>query len=297
MQFLTPPLRFINAMHSLDEADVAILGVPFDSTTSYKPGARFGPRGIREATWNLEDYILELGTNLATDIKICDCGDVDVVYGNLAKTVEQVEAIVSDLRKKNLILGILGGEHSITYPVIKALAKEHEIGIIQFDAHFDLRDEYLGEKLSHTTVMRRILEIIDPKSVVQIGIRSASIDEKKFVEKLGSNIFTMQQIENFGIEKIARKAVKVVKNCSFIYMTVDIDVLDPAFAPEVSCPEPGGLTTRQLLDAINIIGKLRVNSFDLVEVAPSQIGGITSAAAARIIFNTLGTIAKHKFKQ
>ncbi|MCS4541800.1 MAG: agmatinase [Euryarchaeota archaeon] len=289
-----PPLRFVNAGYSLDEADVAILGVPFDSTVSYRPGARFGPRGIREATWNLEDYILELDVNLATDIKISDCGDVDVIHGNLAKTIDQVETIVSALQKRKLAIGVLGGEHSMTYPVVKALSKKHDFGFIQFDAHFDLRDEYLGEKLSHATVMRRISEIINPENMVQIGIRSASIDEREFADKLGSHIFTMQQIEKLGIYKIAKNAVKIMKNMDFIYVNIDIDVLDPAFAPEVGCPEPGGLTTRQLLDAINVIGKIGIDSFDVVEVSPTYIGGITAVAAARVVFNILGTIAKNK---
>ena len=157
-----------------------ILGVPFDGTTSYIPGARFGPRTVREASYNFERYNLKLGKNL--NAELIDLGDIEVVHGNFKKTCIKLKKTIDDVLKMEIIPIIIGGDHSISYCVIKSISEKIDIGnvtVIHFDAHMDLREEYLGEKYSHATVMRRIFDM-NPKDIVQIGIRSASKDEANF---------------------------------------------------------------------------------------------------------------------
>jgi agmatinase len=256
-----------------------ILGVPFDGTTTYKPGARFGPLSVREASYNLERYNLFLDKNL--DVPLYDLGDLEVVHGNFKKTCSHLKSTVKELSNRDITPVAIGGEHTISYGIVNAL-KIRDATIICFDAHLDLRDEYMGEKYSHATVMRRIFDL-NPENMIQIGIRSCSEAEATFA--------STEQIEYYTSPDV-RKDLKGVENYLStldgpLYVTVDIDVLDPAYAPSVGTPVPGGLTPPELQKLIYSLKGKEVIGFDLVEISSNQMGDITSINGAQILYDFL----------
>jgi len=262
-----------------DAVRFGILGVPFDSTTTYKPGARFGPALVREASYNFERYNLILDKSL--DASVYDFGDVQVIHGNFKKTCAHIQSTVSELVNKDIIPIIIGGEHTISYGVLKALEIENTT-IIHFDAHMDLRDQYMNEKYSHATVMRRIFDL-NPQEVVQIGIRSCSHDEISFA---GEN--KIKYYSSMDVNEDIKRVEKTLKNLEgSLYVTVDMDVLDPAYAPSVGNPTPCGLNSFQLERLINCLKGKKVVGLDLAEVSATQIGDITSINGAKVIYDFL----------
>lgn len=259
----------------------AIIGIPFDSTSTYKTGSRFGPIAIREASYNFEKYNMVLGKNL--DVELFDFGDIEVIPGNFKKTCSKIESTVSELQKENFTPLVIGGEHTVSYGVLKALKPEN-ITFIHFDAHMDLRDEYMGEKNSHATAVRRIFHS-NPLKIIQIGVRSCSREEIEFAQDNDISYFTSYEIQE-DIERI-KKVIKDIEGQ--IYVSVDIDVLDPAYAPSVGTPYPCGLNPFQMETLIHALKGKDVIGFDLVEVASNQFGDITSINAAKIIYDFLCT--------
>jgi agmatinase len=262
-----------------------LIGVPFDSTTTYRPGARFGPFAVREASYNFENYNLTFDKSL--DAIFFDFGDLEVVHGNVLKTCEKLKETVLELYKAQIVPIIIGGEHSVSLAVLSAL-KEHkgldDVTIVHLDAHMDIIDEYMGEKYSHATVMRRIFEL-KPKKIIQLGVRSASLEEKDFVKENSEKIdyytpsyvnSNMEQLESFLNE---------IKGP--IYISIDMDVLDPTNAPSVGNPTPCGLNSFQIEKFLEILSKKEVLGLDLVEIASKEIGDITSINGAKIIYDFL----------
>jgi agmatinase len=246
------PLQF--AFSKLDDGELSdlddakkfgFIGVPFDSTSTYKPGARFGPRAIREASYNFERYNMVLDKTL--DVSLFDFGDIEVIQGNFEKTCSIIQFTITELSGKNIIPVAVGGEHTISAGILKALGVE-DTTIIHFDAHMDLRDEYMGEKYSHATVMRRIFDL-NPKDMIQIGIRSCSEDEISFAKENKITYFTPHEV-NENIE-LVKNTIRNVEGP--LYVTVDIDVLDPAYAPGVATPSPCGLNPFQLESLIHCL--------------------------------------------
>jgi agmatinase len=294
-----------------------LVGVPFDSTTTYRPGARFGPAAVREASYNFENYNLTFDCSL--DTVFFDFGDLEVVPGNYKQTCNKLEETVSELLGYGLIPIIIGGDHSISYGILKAikshmdyskhtnLAKDfkskdktgsfNEVTVIHFDAHMDIIDQYAGDKYSHATVMRRIFEL-SPQKIIQLGVRSASREEKDFVQKQNEENQNTddgqkigQKIEYYMASDI-RQDMGLIENIldeieGPIYLSVDIDVLDPSEAPTVGTPAPGGISSWHLEKLISILSKKEIIGFDLVEVAADRIGDITSINAAKIIYDFL----------
>jgi agmatinase len=259
-----------------------ILGVPFDGTTSYIPGARFGPRTVREASYNFERYNLKLGKNL--NAELIDLGDIEVVHGNFKKTCIKLKKTIDDVLKMEIIPIIIGGDHSISYCVIKSISEKldiENITIIHFDAHMDLREEYLGEKYSHATVMRRIFDM-NPKEIVQVGIRSAEEEEAKFAKK---------NVTTFSVDDVLEDQARILKYIENIegpvYVSLDIDVLDPAYAPSVGTPSSCGLDPMQMEKFIMSLKDKNVVGIDILEVSSTQIGDITAINAAKIIYDFL----------
>ena len=259
-----------------------ILGVPFDSTTSYIPGARFGPRTVREASYNFERYNLKLGKNL--NAELIDLGDIEVVHGNFKKTCIKLKKTIDDVLKMKIIPIIIGGDHSISYCVLKSISGKIDIGnvtILHFDAHMDLREEYLGEKYSHATVMRRIFDM-RPKEIVQIGIRSAEEEEAKFAKTT---------VTTFSADDVLEDQARILKYIENIegpvYISLDIDVLDPAYAPSVGTPSSCGLNPMQMEKFIMSLKNKNVVGIDILEVSSTQIGDITAINAAKIIYDFL----------
>ncbi len=262
-----------------------ILGVPFDGTASYKPGARFGPRSVREASYNFERYNLILDNNIS--VEVYDFGDLEVVHGNFKKTCSNLKTTISEILTLGIVPLTIGGDHSIIYCVLKAMDESdwldvQNLTIIHFDAHMDLRNLYLGEKYSHATVMRRIFDL-NPKEIIQIGVRSAAEDEATFAREKNLKTFESCDVD----EKLAEIAAFLKKIHGPIYLTFDIDVLDPAYAPAVGTPSSCGLNPKQIEKLIYSLKGKEIVGFDMVEVSSTQIGDITSLNAAKIIYDVL----------
>ena len=264
----------------------AIMGIPFDSTTSYKSGARYGPNAVREASYNFEVYNLRFDRQLT--VANYDIGDVQVNYGNYQKTNTMIKDTVQTVLEMGLTPIAIGGEHTITNGVVSAISDYDEdlfskMTVIHFDAHFDMRDEYLGEKYSHASVLRRIHEL-NPKEIIQLGIRSAEYEEHEYVKQQDNiTYYTSYQIQDNKEEIL--KQIKKIK--SPIYITVDIDVLDPAYAPSVGTPASCGITPRDLEDFMQVLSQKNTIGLDVVEVSSDTIGDSTSINAAKVIYDYL----------
>lgn len=268
------------------EPGYALMGIPFDSTTSYRAGSRYGPKAIREASYNFEAYNLRYDTSLS-----CynyDIGDVQVNYGNYEETDYMIKDTVLSLIDMGLSPIAMGGEHTITAGVLGAIHDYDEeyfndLTVIHFDAHFDMRDTYLGEIYSHASVLRRVHEM-NPKEIIQLGIRSAEYDEYQYVKSQDNiSYYTSQDIQDD--KESVLKVLEKVKGP--VYLTVDIDVLDPAYAPSVGTPAPCGLTPRDMEDFIEVLAPKETIGMDLVEVSSDTIGDSTSVNAAKIIYDFL----------
>jgi len=273
--FEEPPLN--------DNPHFGILGVPFDSTTTYQPGARFGPLFVREASYNFEKY--NLFSDKVLDVNLCDIGNLEVVPGNLEKTYMHLESVISSMSEDGLIPLTIGGEHSLSYGVINSINAQHnlqDVTILHFDAHMDLRDDYMGEKYSHATVMRRIHDK-NPSKIIQMGIRSSSPEEVEFARKNDIDFYTPHDIK-----EDLRKMGKLISQIDDpLYVTVDIDVLDPAYAPSVGTPSPCGINPEELESLIFHLKGKEVIGFDVVEVSSTSIGDVTSVNAAKILLDFL----------
>lgn len=268
------------------EAGYAIMGVPFDSTTSYKSGSRYGPKAVREASYNFETYNLHFDKSLTVDSY--DIGDIYITNGNYEKTNEMIIDTVLSVLSMGLKPIVIGGEHTITNGVLKAIYDYdedyfHNLTIVHLDAHFDMRDTYLDEKYSHATVLRRIHEL-QPKEIIQLGIRSAELEELDYVKKQDNiTYFTNYDIKN-NFETVLDYLKKIE---SPIYITVDIDVLDPAYAPSVGTPSPCGISPFDLEEIIGILSQKESIGLDVVEVSSDTIGDSTSINAAQVIYDYL----------
>ena len=279
---------------SNDSKRWGIIGVPFDSTCSYHHGSRYGPTIIREASFGFEQYNSTFEKLL--DGEFYDCGDLNVVHGNCRKTCDSLKDAVGELIESNIKPIIIGGEHSVSIGSVKALANFEEnndlsdITIIHLDAHRDIIDTYIGEKDSHATIMRRVHDL-NPKELIQIGIRSFSIEEKEFVdgEENISSFLAKDLFDDFDIllEKLDSIEGKV-------YISIDMDVIDPAFAPSVGNPTPNGLhpvDIENIFEALANNEAIDVIGFDLVEVASDKLGDITAVLAAKMIYDFLTLLA------
>ncbi len=265
-----------------DSVKFGILGVPFDGTTSYLPGARFGPRTVREASYNFEAYNFQLKKTVP--MGVLDLGDVEVVHGNFKKTCSKLKSTIDDVLTQKIIPVTIGGDHSISYCIINAITQslgENKLTVVHFDAHMDLREEYEGEKYSHATVMRRILDL-NPQQLIQIGVRSAAEEEANLSDERLTSFSSHHVFED--IEKI----LKCLKNISGpIYISFDVDVLDPAYAPSTGTPSPCGLNPIQIEKLMLSLESKELVGMDLVEVASKEIGDSTAMNAAKIILDFL----------
>jgi agmatinase len=277
---------FSGVQRTFEEAKYIVFGVPFDSTSTYRTGARFGPNAIRQASQNIETYSFRSGMDIE-NLLLHDAGDLPVSTDAL-KTIDDARLVVEDILAADKMPVALGGEHTITLGIAKALsAKAAQTAVVSFDAHLDLRREFLGSTLSHTTFMQIVSEEVKPGKIFEVGTRSACKEELAFAKKAGVEFFTSQQIIRSGSELIAEQLKEKLSQFDYLYLTVDMDVLDPAFAPAVQNPEPEGITTTALLDLICAICNKRVVGFDVVEIAPIYDQGVSAAVAAKVIFEML----------
>ena len=285
-------MPFSGYQKPFNEAEYTILGVPFDYTSTYRTGARFAPTAIREASLNIETYSFRTGLDLEK-IKIHDLGNLDV-SANVDETLKRLELVTRELLEAKKTPIFIGGEHTITLGIVKALKNTEKLVIISFDAHLDLRNEYLGLKTSHTTFMRRINEKIKPQKIIEVGTRAVCQEEIEYVEKTGINYITSLEIQREGLEKTKEKLGRLLEGVENIYLSIDLDVLDPAYAPAVQNPEPEGIDPYTLHELIAEICKKSIIAFDLVEVTPNYDEGITAIQAAKTIFETICQIERNR---
>jgi agmatinase len=288
--FVSQSPVFGGCQRTFEEAGYVILGVPFDFTSTFRTGARFAPLAIREASQNIETYSFRSNIDVE-DLKIHDLGDSHV-SGETNETLKRLELIVKDVLDARKIPIIIGGEHTITLGVMRALGKN--TAILVFDAHMDLRDEYMGQKVSHTTFMRRICEQVQPEKILEVGTRAACKEELDYAKKSHIQLFTTQQIRKDGVDETVKKIGKLLADAKRIYLSIDMDVLDPAFAPAVQSPEPDGIIMRTFLDVLCGVCDNRVIAFDVVEVTPHYDAGITVIQTAKIMFEAMCQIEKRR---
>lgn len=288
--FISPPLVFAGSQKTFQEADYVILGIPFDLTSTFRSGARFAPSAIREASLNIETYSFRSGIDVE-DLRLHDLGDLDIA-GEVGETLKRIELVVKELLEAKKLPVIIGGEHTLTLGAMRAVGSN--TALVSFDAHLDLRDEYMGRRFSHTTFMRRISEQIKPKEMFEIGIRAVCKEELDYAKKSGIQFLTVQKIRGDGPEKTIENVMKAIADFEKIYLTIDMDVLDPAFAPAVQNPEPDGLSMQMFLDILCGLCDHRIVAFDLVEVTPHYDQCITAVQAAKTIFEVLCGVEKSK---
>ena len=272
---------FSAEIENLKENSFGIIGVPFDSTTSYHSGARLGPIVVREASFGFEKYNSVFNKDLTT--VFYDFGDVNVIPGNCQSTCEIVEDTVNELIDLNIKPILIGGEHSASIGAIKALSEKYDkLTVIHLDAHRDLAFDFIGEKYSHATVMRRVHEL--GVNLVQIGIRSSSQDEEEFVK----STYNIQTFRNKDVHKHMDAIEYYLINIDGpIYISIDMDVVDPAFAPNVGNPTPGGLFISEIETIIESLSRKNVVGLDVVETASDRLGDSTAVVAAKIIYDFL----------
>jgi agmatinase len=286
--YASPTVVFSGFQKTFDEADYVVLGVPFDLTSTYRTGARFGPTAIREASLNIETYSFDSGVDIE-DLRLHDLGDLHVT-SDTDETLKRLEQVMQELLKAGKTPALIGGEHTITLGAARAMGKN--CAVISFDAHLDLRNEYMNLKTSHTTFMRRINEQVHPQKIVEIGTRAVCKEELNYAKKAGINYITVQQIRDDGVKKTIEKVEKLLTGIKQTYLSIDMDVLDPGFVPAVQNPEPNGLSTGMFYELLNALCDKRVVAFDVVEVAPNYDDGITAIQAAKTIFEVLCHIQK-----
>ena len=270
---------FMEAQRNIDQCKVSLLGVPYDGTCCFRPGARFGPSAVREDSYGIETYCPQLNLDLE-DINFADVGSINVPLGDAGLTIDYVKGATDVLLKNNLKPLIIGGEHSITSGVIKSIITNYpELIIIQLDAHADLRDEWLGSKFSHACTMKRCLEILPSKKIFQVGIRSGTKIE--FLE-MNNNKRLIQHTcgEN---AKYLEEALNIFKGTP-IYLSFDLDWFDPSIMPGTGTPEPGGYFWGDFAAIVDVIKSHNLVGADVVELSPKlDNSGISNTLAAKVI--------------
>ncbi|MFZ5989763.1 MAG: agmatinase [Bacillota bacterium] len=274
---LTLPTKFMASTESYEESSIVLVGVPMDFTCSFRPGTRFGPQKIREVSVGIEEYSIYMDKEL-TDFSFYDAGDLDLPFGNVEKSLELISTAASEIINDKKFPFFIGGEHLISVPVVRKVHEKYgdDLVVLHFDAHADLREGYLGCPNSHASAVRRMVDFMPGKNIYQFGIRSGTRDEFEFAKK-NTNMFTLEVLEPLKqvVEKIKGKPV---------YVTLDIDVVDPAYANGTGTPEPGGISSKELIQSINLLKDLNIVGFDLVEVSPHyDPSDRTALLAAKVI--------------
>ena len=278
-QFNNDGAIFMGSKRNIDNCNVSLLGVPYDGTSCFRPGSRFGPSAVREDSYGIETYCPQLNLDLE-DINFADLGSLDVPIGDTKLIIEYVKDATDILLKNNLKPLIIGGEHSITSGIVKSIITNYpDLIIIQLDAHADLRDEWLGNKFSHACSMKRCLEILPSKKIFQIGIRSGT--KLEFIEMRNNKSlipYTLGDNANYLEEALKKFYGKP------IYLTVDLDWFDPSIMPGTGTPEPGGYFWRDFAAIVEVLKCHNLIGADVVELSPKlDNSGISSILAAKVI--------------
>lgn len=267
---------FIGFEDDFSSSQAVLFGVPFDGTTSFKPGARFAPSAMREESWAIESYSPYLDKDLE-DLKLFDYGNLELPFGDKMSALAMIEEIVDEIVASDKKPIMIGGEHLVSYAPIKALSKKYkDLNIIHFDAHTDLRKDYLGEEFSHATVFRRVYDLLGDGRLNQFCIRSGLKEEFEWAK-------THSHLEKFTYNTLESR-VEALKNKP-VYISIDLDVFDPSVFPGTGTPEPGGINFHQMLEIIGILSKLEnVVGLDVVELSPKHdASGVSTAVACKTL--------------
>jgi agmatinase len=285
---------------SAEGLDVAIVGVPYDGSVSYRSGTRFGPRAIREQSLLLWGFNNAQNVAPFKSLRVADLGDLDVIPPDIVATHRSIEQSASTIVTAGATMISLGGDHSISLPLLRAHARKHgPLAVIHFDAHPDTWDsEYPGQRFSHGTPFRRAIEesLIDTSAYLQIGIRGPTNGPEDYTDaiNLGARMLTFDECQRIGIESVVKEIQSRVGQRP-AYLTLDIDAVDPAFAPGTGTPEVGGFSSYEILRLVRGLQGLNLVGFDLVEVSPPfDPTNITAILAANLVFEFLSLIAKGK---
>ena len=276
--------------------DVAMLGIPYDGGTSYRTGARFGPRAVREQSSLIRPWNPVLKVHPFDKLNVADCGDVDVVPISIERTHAAIEAKIDQVVAAGARPLCVGGDHSVTLPILRSLAKRHgPLAVVHFDAHPDTWDEYFGSKLFHGTPFRRAVEenLLDPRRFIQVGIRGPlyGSEDFDFHDQHGIEVLRIEPIKEQGLPWAASKLARL--RGMPLYVSFDIDACDPAYAPATGTPEVGGLTSWEALTLVRSLAGSTLVGADIVEVSPPYDGPgqITALLAANLAFELLGVLA------
>lgn len=277
--------RFMASRNNYEEATAVLIGAPMDYTVSFRPGSRFGPQAMREVSDGLEEYSFSVKRDLR-DLPFVDLGDLMLPIGNVGASLDLIHTACARILSDGKFPVLMGGEHLVSLPAIEAAAQRHKgLALLHFDAHADLRPSYLGESLSHASVIRLAVERGLAADVFQFGIRSGDRPEFEFAKE-HTRLFP---------EKLLEPLTEVLPLIGDrpTYVTVDIDVVDPAYAPGTGTPEPGGISSAELLQAVRLLDKVNVVGFDLVEVAPVyDPSAATALLGAKVIREALLTLTR-----
>ncbi|MCX8165463.1 MAG: agmatinase [Acidilobaceae archaeon] len=286
---ISSPLRFGGMEKSRQKALISILGVPLDSTASFRPGQRFGPLHVRAVSPELESNAYAADGYLE-EVPFFDEGDIAVSHGDVVETLERISRVVQELLAEGKRIALVGGEHTITVGALKG-AKAFGLRpcLVVLDAHLDLRDDYLGVRFGHASTFRRALELLGEVPIVYIGSR-AFVREEIALAKSRPNIMllTPRSIESLGLANVIGSARRALSECKKVYFSIDMDVYDPAYAPGVGNPEPSGLSPREVLPLLSSLVDERFIGVDVVELSPPyDAGGVTAVLAAKTLQEVL----------
>ncbi len=268
---------FIGCDSEYEESKIVLFGAPFDSTTSFRPGARFGSAAIRHESFGIETYSPYQDKDL-TDIKVFDCGDLELCFGSPEMALKDIEEQARKIVSDGKLPVMLGGEHLVTFPAVKAVFEKYpKMHIIHFDAHADLRDDYLGAKLSHACVMRRCYELLGDGKIHQFCIRSGDREEFRFADE-------HTDMHKFSFDGLKELVEELVSDKIPVYFTIDMDCLDPSVFCGTGTPEAGGVNFKELLSAILEVSKTNIVGADLNELAPMlDASGASTAVACKTL--------------
>jgi agmatinase len=296
--FLKAP--YVEDVRDVGKYDAAVLGIPFDSGTTYRPGTRFGPQGMRRISALYTPYNYELGVDLREQMTLCDAGDVFTIPANLEKSFDQISRGVGHVFASGALPIMLGGDHSIGFPCVRGIAERttKKIGIVHFDRHIDIQDKDLDERM-HTTPWYWATELpnVPAKNLVQIGIGGWQVPRPgvKEARKRRTNVLTIADMEQLGIEKTAEIALELAwDGVDAVYLSFDIDSVDCGFVPGTGWPEPGGFLPREALKLLGLVVKEGICGLEVVEVSPPyDTSDITALLGVRVVVEALGTLVAH----
>ncbi len=291
---------FVENVRDVGKYDAAVIGVPFDGGTTYRPGARFGPQGVRRISALYTPYNYETGVDLREQMTLCDAGDIFAIPGNLEKSFDQITRGVAHVASSGAVPLIIGGDHSIGFPCVRGIAQctSKKIGIIHFDRHIDMQAKDLDERMHNTPwYWATELDNVSASNLVQIGIGGWQVPRvaTKEVGKRQSNVLTVDDVEKLGLEKTAEVALELAwDGTDAVYLSFDIDCVDCGFVPGTGWPEPGGFLPREVLKIVGLVAAQGVCGVEVVEVSPPyDTSDISALFGLRVMVDVLGSMVAH----